>query len=88
MSGIRHCDVVFLMSLLHMAFREIDAQEMRKCLGFGKFSSVLNPCGCKVFSSIIQKSSRFFSLYFNSYLSMLISFYCSINVNFACLLKL
>ena len=27
-SGIRHCDVVFLMFLVHMTFRETDAQEM------------------------------------------------------------
>ena len=54
----------------------------------GKFSSALNPCGSKVFSFIIQKSSRFFSLCFNSYLSMLVSFNCSINVNFECLLEL
>ena len=28
MSGIKHCDVVFLMSLLHMTFRETDAQKV------------------------------------------------------------
>ena len=27
MSGITHCDVMFLMSLFHMTFRETDAQE-------------------------------------------------------------
>ena len=31
MPGVRHCDVVFLMSLLHMTFRETDALEMQKC---------------------------------------------------------
>ena len=31
MSGITHCDVVFLMSPLHMTVRETDAQEMWKC---------------------------------------------------------
>ena len=87
-SGISHCDVVFPMSLLHMTFGETDAQEMQKCYRLGKFSSALNPCGCEVFSFIIQKSSRFFSQYFSSSLSMLVSFNCSINVNFACLLKL
>ena len=87
MSGIRHCDVVFLMSFLQMTFRETGVQEMQKCQGFGKFSSALNPCGCKVFSFIIQKSSRFFSLYFSSSLSILVSFNCSINVKFACLLN-
>ena len=30
-SSIRHYDVVFLMSLLHMTFRETDEQEMEKC---------------------------------------------------------
>ena len=30
-SGIRQCDVVFLMFLLHMTFRETDALEMQKC---------------------------------------------------------
>ena len=30
-SGIRHCDIVFLMSPLHMTVRETDAQEMWKC---------------------------------------------------------
>ena len=29
-SGIRHCDAVVLMSLLHTTFRETDAQEMQK----------------------------------------------------------
>ena len=37
----------FLMSLLHMIVRETNAQE------------ILNLCGCKVFSFIIQDSSRF-----------------------------
>ena len=50
---------VFLMSLLHMIFGKTDAQEMQKCWGFRKFSSVLNPCYCRFFSFIIQKSSRF-----------------------------
>ena len=87
-SGIRLCDVIFLMSLLHIAFTETDAQEMQKCCGFGKFSPALHPCGCKVFSFIFQKSSGFFSLCFNSSLSMLVWFNCSILVNFACLLML
>ena len=30
-SGIRHCDVVFLMSLTHMNFRKTDAQKLQKC---------------------------------------------------------
>ena len=30
-SSIRHCDVVFLMFLVHMTFRETDAQEMQIC---------------------------------------------------------
>ena len=37
----------FLMSLLHMIVRKIDAQE------------IVNLCGCKVFSFIIQNCSRF-----------------------------
>ena len=28
---IRHCDAVFLMSLLHMIFRETDPKEIQKC---------------------------------------------------------
>ena len=30
-SGIRHCDVVMLLFLLHMTFRETDPQEIQKC---------------------------------------------------------
>ena len=65
-AGIRLCDVVFLLPLLHTTFRETDAQEMQKCYGFGKFCSALNPCGCNDFSFLVQKSSRVFSTYFSS----------------------
>ena len=87
-AGVRLCDTVFLMSFLGMAFRETNAQEMQKCWGLGKFHPALNPCGFEAFNCLIQKSSRFFSLYFGSSLSMLISFNCLINKNFAYLLKL
>ena len=39
---LRQCDVVVLMPLQHITFRETDAQEMQKYWGFGKFSSALN----------------------------------------------
>ena len=49
-SSIRQCDVVFLMFLLHMTFKETDAQEMQKRYGFTKINSSLNSCGCNTFN--------------------------------------
>ena len=82
--GMRQCDVVYLVFLLHMTLRETDPQEMQKCYGFGKFNSALDPCGCNIFNFLMQESSRFYPVFSSS----MLSFNCSINVNFAFLLNL
>ena len=51
-------------------------------------NSIQNPCGCNVLNLLIQKSSWFFGLYFNSPLSMLAPLNCAINLNLVYLLKL
>ena len=61
-SGIRHCDVVFWTSRLHIPFGEADAQKMEKCWGLGKFTSALSPCGGKVFSSISSSLHVFYPM--------------------------
>ena len=64
-----------------------EKQMQKKCRNV-RNSLTLNPCGCNLFNFFVQKSSHFLSLYFRSSLPMLVSYNCSNNVNFVCLLKL
>ena len=66
-------NIVTLCCWYPFCIRISEKQMRKKCrsYGYGKFSSALNACGCKVFSVIIQKSSRFFHLHFSSSLSVI-----------------
>ena len=84
-------DMVALCFLCPFCILPSEKQMSKKCRNVKDLGNSvqqwLHLC-CKVFNFIIQMSSRFFSLYFSSSLSMLVSFSCSINVNFVFVLKL